>query len=347
MEAFMKNTKKTPWKRIGLIALCSFLAVALVLMICATAFIQSMLNKINRIDPNETQLSTLDPTAYATDDFTLPPDFSDETMAQTEPQIDISQYPVITDKSLINIMLVGQDRRPGETGNTRSDAMILCSFNLQDNTFTMTSFLRDTYVSIPGASPQKLNAAFAIGGSKLLSQTLLNNFGVQIDGFFIVDFTGFEEVIDTLGGVDMELTQAEVNYMVSRWGHSLTAGVNRLNGEEALNYCRIRAIGDDWERTNRQRKTISSILTACSGLSLDQAYKLINQLLPFMTTDLSNSQIMSYAATLFPVLISGNLRTQRIPCDGSWKYAQIGPWDCIYCDLEMNRNYLYETLMPK
>lgn len=347
----MKNTKKTPWKRIGLIALCSVLSVVLVLMICATAFIQNMLNKINKItEPtgDDTQLSTLDPTAHETDDFTLPPDFTGETMLQTEPpQIDPSEYPVITDKKLINIMLVGQDRRPWETGNTRSDAMILCTFNLQDNTFTMTSFLRDTYVSIPGASPQKLNAAYAIGGRKTLSATLLNNFGVQIDGFFTVDFTGFQGVITSLGGVDIELSQAEVNYMAQRWGYTFKAGMNHLDGEQALDYCRIRHIGDDWERTNRQRKTLSSILTACSNMSLTQAINMMNELLPLMSTDLSNAQLMSYAATLYPVLTSGNIRTQRIPCDGSWKYAQIGPWDCILCDLEMNRNYLYETLMPK
>lgn len=343
----MKKTKKSPWKRVGLIALCSFLSVVLVLMICATAFIESMLNKIGVIKPpDDTQLSTLDPTAHETDDFTLPPDFTGGTMPHTEPPLNPGGGKLIAHEKLINIMLVGQDRRPGEGGNTRSDAMILCSFNLQDNSFTMTSFLRDTYVSIPGASPQKMNAAYAIGGPKTLSATLLNNFGVKVDGFFTVDFSGFEAVVNTLGGVDVELTQAEVNYMAQRWGHSLKAGMNRLNGEEALNYCRIRAIGDDWERTNRQRKVLSSILSACKSMNMTQAYNLMNQLLPLLSTDLDKTQIMSYAATLFPVLTSGNMRTQRIPCDGSWKYAQVGPWDCILCDLDVNRSYLYETLMP-
>lgn len=349
-----KKNKKRNWKRIGLIVLCSFLALVLVSGIGVTAFIEHLLNRIQRLPADDptgsgTLLSTypsFDPDS--TDPILYPDQTLDPSLTATDPSVNLSSSSdlIISHEQIVNIMLVGMDRRAGESYNTRSDAMILCTFNLNDNSLTMTSFLRDTYVAIPGASPQKLNAAYAIGGSKLLSQTLYNNFGVVIDGFFTTDFTSFEKVVDALGGVDVVLTQAEVNYLSSNYGYSLSVGSNHLSGIQALNYCRIRYIGTDWERTNRQRKVLSSIISAYKNLNLVQATSLLYEILPLLSTDLTNSQITSYITQLFPVLTSGKISTQTVPCDGSWYYAQIGVWDCIVVDLDTNRQFLYDTLMP-
>ena len=111
----------------------------------------------------------------------------------------------LEDDHLINILLVGQDRREGE-GRQRSDTMILCSINLETGETSLISFLRDLYVQIPGGySDNRLNATYAFGGFDLLDATLTENFGVSIDGNFEVDFTGFEAIIDMVGGIDIEL----------------------------------------------------------------------------------------------------------------------------------------------
>lgn len=115
----------------------------------------------------------------------------------------------IEDNQLVNLLLVGQDRREDES-RQRSDTMILCSINLETSEVSLISFLRDLYVQIPGGySANRLNATYVFGGFDLLDATLTENFGVSIDGNFEVDFTGFKAIIDMVGGIDIELTSAE------------------------------------------------------------------------------------------------------------------------------------------
>ena len=261
---------------------------------------------------------------------------------------------IISHDQIINIMLVGQDRREGENYRTRSDAMILCTINKQDKTITLTSFMRDLYVNIPGHGGDKMNAAYAYGGMSLLSQTMKENFGIQVDATVEVDFSGFKKVVNALGGIEMHLTAAEVDYMMTaNWdglnteGWALTPGVNRLNGDQALAYSRIRAIGYDFERTERQRRVISAILAKCKGMDIAQTNSLLWELLPLVATDMSNSQITNYARELLPLLSGNTVTTQRIPIEGSYTVTYVGPLDVVLADTEINRQFLIETLMPK
>ena len=192
---------------------------------------------------------------------TVAPDMEDfETEADTsyvgttvKPEsIAIKTVAPIEADHLINILLVGQDRQAGQ-GRQRSDTMILCSYNPNTNEVSLISFLRDLYVSIPGGySNNRLNAAYAFGGFPLLYKTLEQNFGVKIDGGVEVDFGGFTELIDLIGGVDIYLTAKEAPYVAT----SCKEGMNHLNGRKALNYARIRKIDSDFGRTNRQRTLI-------------------------------------------------------------------------------------------
>lgn len=345
--------KNLPWARIGMITLCSFLSLVLIVMIFATAYIEQMLGLIDR-----------DYGSHMGSEATLPSDlFTKPTLPSgyTGPTIDPSGVTLPPDPAIIvahdqivNIMLVGQDRREGENYRTRSDAMILCTFNKKDKTITLTSFMRDLYANIPGRGGDKLNAAYAYGGMRLLSETMKENFGIQVDATVEVDFNGFKNVVNALGGVEIHLTAAEVDYMMNNeWdglnddGWSLTPGVNLLNGDQALAYSRIRAIGYDFERTERQRKVISAVLTKCKRMNFDQASTLLWELLPMVTTDMTNSQIINYAADLFPLLASNTITTQRIPIEGSYTLTYVGALDVVLADTEINRQFLIDTLMPK
>ena len=343
--------KALPWKRIGLISLCSVLALILIVAIFVTAYVDHLLGLIVR--PPEVQQGEesrpIETTEYIPP--TLPPDFTGPTIAPSDvtkpPEIEADKiissanYP-----ELINIMLVGQDRRPGETYLTRSDAMILCTFNTKDKTITMTSFMRDLYVAIPGHNPNKMNAAYQFGGMKLLRETMLENFGVYVDAFVEVDFSGFEKVIEVLGGVDIKLTQEEADHLNVLNGWNLTAGVNRLNGTQALAYSRIRYIGMDFARTERQRNVINSVLNGCKSMSLGQANEMLTKILPLVTTDMTNDQIFGYAMKLFP-LLTGSMESQRIPIDGSYTLEWVGALDVVLPNIEINRQYLLDTLLPK
>ncbi len=353
LESALQWLKKLPWKRIGLISLCSVLALILAVSIVATAYVNHLLSLIERTpgadgDPANTQ--PIETTEYS--EPTLPPDFTgtviDPTDVTVPPEVETSQ--VISSENypeLINIMLVGQDRRPEETYLTRSDAMILCTFNTKEKTITMTSFMRDLYVNIPGYGGNKMNAAYQFGGMNLLRATMLENFGVYVDAFVEVDFSGFEKVVEVVGGVNIKLTQEEAEHLNGIGGWKLAAGENHLNGTQTLQYARIRYIGNaDFGRTERQRNVLNAILSKCKSINLSQANDLLTQILPLVTTDMSNDQIFSYALTLFP-LLTGGVESQRIPIDGSYTLTYVGALDVVLPNIEINRQYLLDTLLSE
>ena len=344
------------WQRIALSVLCVFLALVLFAMIFVTAFVDRALGQI-ALPPDITD-GTLPPEVYT--DPTLPTDFTGVTIPPDSITIPTAPEDFLQHEQIINIMLVGQDRRPGENYRTRSDSMILCTFNLKDNTLTMTSFMRDMYVQIPGHGGNKMNAAYQWGGMPLLQEVMMLNFGVHVDAFVEVDFSGFQKVVDTLGGIEVTLTEREAQYMNTfYWGMgidnsnwNLTEGTQVLNGEQALSYSRIRMVptlsgaNNDFGRTERQRRVLSKVLEECKSMDISTAYKLVNELIPMVRTDIARGEILNYFVTLFPLLANTTIKNQRIPIDGSYEFAWVGSLDVVLPDLEENRQYLYDTLMP-
>ena len=212
----------------------------------------------------------------------------------------------------------------------------------------MTSFMRDAYVTIPGYAPYKLNAAYQYGGMSLLNETLYVNYGVEVDGNFVVDFSQFEDLIDLLGGVDIKLTKAEAEFMNNKYGWSLTAGERRLNGEEALAYSRIRYIDNDYKRAGRQRKVLLSLIDRYKSLSLMDMLGKLESVLGLVSTDMDRSEIIALARELFPMLSSASFESAQIPAEGTFKggNVQVRPglkdWFQYDIDFAANREILRE-----
>ena len=259
------------------------------------------------------------------------------------------------DEKIINILLIGQDARQGES-RQRSDSMILCTVNLHTNTLTMTSFMRDMYVDIPGYSANRINAAYQLGGMQLLDQCLLQNFGVVIDYNIEIDFDGFMKAVDVVGGVDIQLTQEEANYLNANgnwgvnddtaWQWNLKEGMNRLSGEQALAYCRIRYIGNaDFGRTERQRKVLTELMENCKDLSVRELDGLLKQILPLITTDMDSKQIDRYVTQLLPLISKLNTQQLRVPADGAYRNDTVNGMSVLIPDLEKNRALLNDIMM--
>lgn len=244
----------------------------------------------------------------------------------------------------VNILLVGSDDT--EEAGARSDTMILCSFNRKDNTITMTSFLRDLYVNIPGYGKNRINAAYSFGGVDLLRKTLKENFAVEVDGSIQVDFSCFESIIDLLGGVTMELTAAEAAFINKRVeGSALTAGTHLLTGRQALMYARNRYDKDgDFSRTNRQRKLLQVMVDTCKHKRLTQMLRLMRELVPMVKTDIAKSDLTGYAMTLLPMLTNAEIRTQAIPVADGYRHAKIDGRYVLVPDLEKNKQALADLL---
>ena len=228
------------------------------------------------------------------------------------------------DSDIINILLIGQDRREDEI-RARSDSMILCTFHKSEKKLTMTSFLRDTYVKIPGYGQNRINVAYAAGGMSLLNKTLENNFGVHIDGNVEVDFYQFADIVDLLGGVEVDLRNDEAQWVNRETGSSLSEGTN-------------------FSRTNRQRKVITALLDAYRDTSLSSALSLLEQVLPLITTDMTDREILGYAVSLFPLMTGGEVVSQHIPAAGTYASRNIDGMAVLVADLEANRQVLKDTL---
>lgn len=239
---------------------------------------------------------------------------------------------------IYNLLLLGNDSRSGDT-NERTDAMLLVSVNRDTETITLVSFLRDIYLPIPGYYAHRLNTANVLGGPTLTVETIEENFRIDIHGYAAVNFSAFMAIVDTLGGVELSLSADEARVV----GCGESAGVYHLTGEQALSYCRIRSLDSDFGRTERQRKLLDALWQDAKDTSLSDAYSLMTELLPQITTDLSAAECLSLLATAAR-MDDYTLRSARIPADGTWADAFIDGMAVLELDFESNAGYLQKLL---
>lgn len=347
-----KKKKSSNGKRAALTVLCVVLGVLLVVMLGGTVYAEYLLGKLNYVDTDATLPSLSEEELRALENETeeLDPDFNGIEMDESDIVFGEAGVSIggKDDNNIVNILLIGQDTRTGV--RSRSDSMILCTFNKSRNTLTMTSFMRDLYVAIPGYSNTRINAAYAYGGMPLLDETLEKNFGIHVDGNVEVDFTQFREIVDLLGGVDLELTSGEAwyinRYTTEGGGSAMIEGWNHLNGAQALTHARNRNnIDGDFSRTNRQRVLLSALVEKYKNSKLTDMISLLEKILPMVTTDMSKKEIVSYATELFPMLSSCKIVTQHIPVDDGYTNAVIGGAQVLVPDMTKNVQALVDSLV--
>ena len=243
----------------------------------------------------------------------------------TEDQmVDVTDLSINTGLSpeWMNILLLGVDQRvQGES--CRSDTMIICSINTETSEVKLTSLMRDMAVEFDdlGANngTYRLNAANYFGGPELTMKTINELLGLNIEKYVIVNFTGFTQICEALGGIEMDITEAEkeqINLNVwnqlqiayeNGWDESNLTDANgylgpndygeniHLNGRQALAYARIRKIDSDWERTNRQRKVLVAMMDKMRGTNMLQLLQLGGSLMQYVETNMTLEEIISIA----------------------------------------------------
>lgn len=276
------------------------------------------------------------------------PGTAGETALPTAPTM---PEPVNTGITTLNVLLIGKDQWDMEDYG-RSDTVILCSLDADSDTVTMVSFLRDLYVTIPGHSQNKLNAAYALGGAELLVETLHENFGVHVDATIEIDFSGYIRMIDYFGGVEIDLTAEEADYLNSGkiWtpdqdgSWNLTEGVNLLTGTQTLAYSRIRKLDSDFVRTERQRGVLKELMKKFHDSQREQMLEAMDCLLDQSVTSMTQQELMLYAMGFYPVLMEGTLVSLQVPAEGTWSYDTVSGMSVIRVDAEANREILAELL---
>lgn len=257
------------------------------------------------------------------------------------------------EEGVTNILLIGNDSRAGgEDG--RSDAMILVSISNRTKTIYLTSLLRDIYVEIPGHESNRLNAAYAFGGPELLLETIKQNLDIEVNRYVQVNFQAFANLIDAVGGVELELTNDEVqlvnaylneyNMLGNRpidtdYLPADASGLLHLNGPQALAYSRNRYIGSDFGRTERQRKILEAVFHQLPSSVLTNLDDMIEGILPNLTTNISKSEC--YALSLdAPKLLTYDLVQASIPIAGSYQGVTIRKMSVLQVDFEKNKEFI-------
>ena len=249
-----------------------------------------------------------------------------------------------SDMFVENILILGVDRREDE--ESRSDTMILASIDKRNKKIKLTSFLRDTLVTIPEYGDMKLNASCFYGGAKLVKDTIEYNFGIDIDHYMLVDFEAFRGIVDGIGGIDVEITEDEAIYLRDTVDIPyIVAGENHLNGGAALWYCRIRYLDDDFHRTQRQRKVISSIVDTALSQNPFNLVSTAKDVLPYVETDMSSLKLtmLLQGAGLF--YLHYDIEQQQIPFENEWYDDIIDGQAVLVLDKENTseklREYIY------
>ena len=259
-----------------------------------------------------------------------------------------------------NILLIGNDSRNADEGG-RSDAMILVSISSRTNSIHLTSLLRDIYVDIPGHDGNRLNAAYAYGGPELLMETLEENFDIEVNRYMLVNFQAFANLVDAVGGVDLELSNEEVQYVNgylveynqlegraegTDYLDSSLSGKIHLNGPQALAYCRNRYIGSDFARTERQRKVVAAAVKNAPLALVTNGSELIEGVMSNITTNLTKTELSGLMMQA-PMMITYDMVSGSIPLEGTYSNANIRGMAVLEVDFEANKQYIKEKIYGK
>lgn len=328
------------------------LTAAVILIGCVTGFVVYKLSLIDYSD------GTIRETVAAEI-----PENTEEIPGVTEPELlvidtsgleEMATTPVIPEveiqenDDIVNILVLGTDSYDGAlTKYARSDAMILVSINKTEKTVKLVSLERGMGVYMEEGEMagqwDLLTHAFRWGGPKLVCDCVENHLRIEVDHYVRVTFNTVKTVVDAIGGIDIELTEAEA-WALNTFDHPVHPGMNHMDGASALGYARLRSIDSDWQRVERQRKVILAAVTALRGASLKELNNLLDQTLPLIQTNMSMLEIadmMLYA----PNFLESEFDQMTIPKQGTYGYANGITGFAV--DYEVNsqilRDFLYGT----
>ena len=274
------NKKK---KTLGFKVSIAILSILIFIFAIGAGYAYSLFNKMDNVELNKSDLGIA-------------------------PKEELKEYE--NHESTKNIALFGIDAEEGQAG--RSDSIMIATIDPAHNKVKITSIMRDSYVNIPDHGMDKINHAYAFGGPTLAIRTLNENFGLNIENFISVNFSSLPQIIDTLGGITIDITDEEISHIpgISSVGPTL------LNGKQALAYSRIRyASGGDYERTHRHRNVMSAVFKKALEASPTSYPSMLNNILPLVQTNLSSGDFISLA-TKVASMGNGTLEQERFPRDG-------------------------------
>ena len=322
-EEDKKDEKKSKKSRKTLKAIIAALVVLIVAaIIFAVLYANNALKNITNTDPEQSIVTESQWTGMdkLVENFEPIQETEATQLASLQDMIQTWYYNGVPCSSshVLNVLLIGEDTRGDEIldDETRADAAIIASINIDTKKITLTSILRDTYSywetekgDEQTAQFGKINGAMSTGDINSYINCVESLYKIDIDNYVIVNFDSFESIIDTLGGVTLELTDAEINEINNhkkRYGdvkiektYEGTHGKVKLNGKQALAYCRIRKLDSDNKRADRQKTCLIEVFNQVQDASTVKLLKVVNTLIPYVKTGFSKNEIIKIAKYAF------------------------------------------------
>ncbi|MBE6055107.1 MAG: LytR family transcriptional regulator [Clostridium sartagoforme] len=236
-----------------------------------------------------------------------------------------------------------------------ADATMLLAIDTKNNSIKLGSLMRDIYLDLPDGGKMNLNYTILDGGPSSILKAINYNFNLNVDKFVQVDLERLPKIIDALGGVEMEITTDELQYINgyidhidkkngTTTEHIYSAGPQLLNGTQASAYCRIRYTeGRDFKRTERQRDVLNALFVKFKDISLTEVPGMINDILPLVTTNLTNNEIISISTKALGMGLS-NIEQGRFPSDSNIISAGFTDMYHTNIDIEGTTKELHEFL---
>ncbi len=276
---------------------------------------------------------------------------TDEPLLENQ-YIDSSE--LYSDPNQTNILLIGIDARNADD-DSRSDTMMLVTIDNTNGQIKLTSFLRDSYVEIAGKNwNEKLNAAYFRGGVQMLVDTLELNFKVDIPYYMLVNFEIFTTIVDELGGINVDVTQRESDYVATSKKPNIPVEIPAgeqvlLDGEQALWYARIRKLDSDFMRTQRQRKVITAMVDKALTKDLGELIALAETVAPLVKTNLTSDEILNLGVgALKNQAFAYDIVQHQVPADGTWSSRNISNvGSSLVMDMDENIELLHSFLAEK
>lgn len=260
-----------------------------------------------------------------------------------------------------NIALFGIDVGRQKYEAAHSDAIMILTIDEVHKKIKLSSFIRDTYVNIDGHGKARINAAYMFGGPELAIKTINKNFNMDIRDYYTVNFSGLADIIDSLGGLELNVKKGEIDE-INKYMREVAkikkqkatpitkAGVQRLNGKQAVAYARIRKVGNgDFDRTERQKTVLTALILKIQNQGLGKYPYLITKMLPYVETSMTKGEIIKTGTEVFSAGIS-NIEWCRFPIDGYYKGKIINKAWYLVTDIKATKKHLhkfiYEDINP-
>lgn len=347
-----RKLKKRAWI-LGGILLVTVLVISL-----STGYVFSKLSKFSYHD------GTLDPdnvTDIAEEegpDGNAEPEnlISDEEAAGLEEtQAILAEGETVTDKDVVNILLLGTDERTKAfSTNARADSIMILSLNKRDNTMKLVSLQRGMGVPVLegkyAGQYDWITHIFRYGGASLMMRTVSEMFHIEVNYYMRVNFNTFAQLVDSVGGVDITLTETEASALNGEIRtnayakHTMYPGLNHLDGYDALQYSRLRYTDSDWRRVERQRDVIQAVSDNCKDMNIFELDAMLNEVLPLIQTNMTSAEMLALIQYA-PAVLGEDFDQMTIPAKGTYgTMTGMGGRNLYAVDFQQNADILHEFL---